>query len=185
MALKHPIKTTTNARSQTADTAALHLPPPHTFDILPPLYELLARVDRNQNEDPASSNETEGYHIIEGAPGDIGACYKWTKPPKKDNRQAQQDPQSQQDQQKPKDEDEEQPTGLQPLNPKDLPTAALEIKALIRNALREVEKLPDVDREVDEQEEEIVELEERVRKQREMLRGLAEVAKAMEGRMGG
>ncbi|KAF2169771.1 hypothetical protein M409DRAFT_20185 [Zasmidium cellare ATCC 36951] len=157
MALKQPIKTTTNAPAQSTDTAAaLHLPPPQTFDILPALYELLARVDKHQNQ-TSLPGEPEGYHTLEGAPGDIGATYSKSNP------------------------SEHQ----QPLNPKDLPTAALEIKGLIRNALREVEKLPDVDRDVEEQEEEIGELEERVRRQREMLRGLAEVAKGMEGRLGG
>ncbi|KAK4497289.1 hypothetical protein PRZ48_011739 [Zasmidium cellare] len=157
MALKQPIKTTTNAASQSTSTAAaMHLPPPQTFDILPALYELLARVDKHQNA-TSLAGEPEGYHVLEGAPGDIGATYS-----KSEGAQHQ-----------------------QPLNPKDLPTAALEIKGLIRNALREVEKLPDVERGVEEQEEEIAELEERVRRQREMLRGLAGVAKGMEGRFGG
>lgn len=153
MALKQPIKTTTNAASQPADAAALHLPPPHTFDILPPLYELLARVDKHQNQN-SLLGEGEAYHILEGATGDIGAAYSKGE-------------------------------HLQPLNPKELPTAALEIKGLIRNALREVEKLPDVERSVEEQEDEMKDLEERVKKQRDMLRGLAEVAKSMEGRLEG
>lgn len=158
MALKQPIKTTTNATAQSTDTAAaLQLPPPQTFDILPPLYELLARVDKHQSSSNLPGEPTEGYHFLEGASGDIGAAY--SKSGALEHQQ--------------------------PLNPKDLPTAALEIKGLIRNALREVEKLPDVERGVEEQEEEIAELEERVKRQREMLRGLAEVAKGMEGRLGG
>lgn len=153
MALKQPIKTTTNAPTHSTDTAALHLPPPQTFDVLPPLYELLARVDKHQNQS-SIPGEGESHHILEGAAGDIGAAYGKGE-------------------------------HLQPLNPKELPTAALEIKGLIRHALKEVEKLPDVDRDVEEQEDEIKELEERVKRQREMLQGLAEVAKSMEGRLGG
>ena len=74
---------------------------------------------------------------------------------------------------------------LQPLEPKDVPTQALPIKARIRRALRELEKLPDMGRSVEEQREEIEELEERIQKQRAVLGGLAEAARRPAGRMGG
>lgn len=70
-----------------------------------------------------------------------------------------------------------------PLAPKDFQREVLEVKARIRAALREVAKLPDVGRSTGEQEEEIRELEERIRRQREMLSNLANVAKGMQARV--
>lgn len=55
----------------------------------------------------------------------------------------------------------------------------------IRAAVRAVEALPDVERSLEEQGEEIRELEERVRGQRDMLRGLGEVVEGVKGRGGG
>ncbi len=63
-------------------------------------------------------------------------------------------------------------SNLQPLEPKDLPTEVLAIKSKIRVALRVLGELPDMDRSVEEQGVEIGELEERVRRQRGVLRGL-------------
>lgn len=63
-----------------------------------------------------------------------------------------------------------------PLEPKDLPTEVLAIKAKIRKALREVEKLPDMESSVEEQEDDIRELEERVQRQRAMVRRFGELA---------
>ena len=74
---------------------------------------------------------------------------------------------------------------VQPLDPKDLPTAILPLKAQMRKGLREIEKLPDVERSVQEQEEEIAELEARIWKQEEMLRSLARSAGEVEGELGG
>lgn len=65
-----------------------------------------------------------------------------------------------------------------PFEPKELPTEVLVIKAKIRKALREVEKLPDMDWSVEEQEEEIVELEERIERQKAMLKRFAEMGRA-------
>ena len=74
---------------------------------------------------------------------------------------------------------------LQPLDPKDLPTAILPLKAQMRKGLREIERLPDIERSVQEQDEEIAELEARIRKQEEMFRGLASSAAEVEGELGG
>ncbi|EMD00312.1 hypothetical protein BAUCODRAFT_59400, partial [Baudoinia panamericana UAMH 10762] len=63
-------------------------------------------------------------------------------------------------------------TGSQPLDPKDLPSAVLPIKAQIRKGLRELETLPDMDRSVEEQREEIAELETKIRRQEEVLRAM-------------
>lgn len=71
-----------------------------------------------------------------------------------------------------------------PLEPKDLPGEILPLKAKIRKVLRELEKLPDMDRSVEEQREEIAELEERRRRQLEMIGKLAGVAEGLNGRLG-
>lgn len=75
-------------------------------------------------------------------------------------------------------------TDQQPLDPKDLPTAILPLKAQIRKALRELEKLPGMDRTVHEQDEEIAELEERRRRQEEMMKQMGATGKAMQVRLG-
>lgn len=67
---------------------------------------------------------------------------------------------------------------LQPLEPKDLQGEVQPIKSKIRKALRELEKLPDMDRDVEEQEAEIKMLEAKAAKQREVLRQLGDVAKS-------
>lgn len=64
----------------------------------------------------------------------------------------------------------------QPLEPKDLPNEVIAIKSKIRKALRELEKLPDMDRGVEEQEAEIRRLEEKAEKQKEVLKRLGDVA---------
>ena len=74
---------------------------------------------------------------------------------------------------------------LQPLEPKDLPTAILPLKAQMRKGLREIEKLPDIERSVQEQEEEIAELEARIQKQKEVLSRLARAAGDAAGNLGG
>lgn len=72
-----------------------------------------------------------------------------------------------------------------PLEPKDLPREAGEIKARIRKALRELEKLPDMDRTVEEQQEEIEMLEARISRQQEALKRLGIVAAGVEERLRG
>lgn len=67
---------------------------------------------------------------------------------------------------------------IQPLEPKELPNEVVAIKSKIRKALRELEKLPDMDRSVEEQEEEIRLLQEKAAKQNKVLQKLAEVAKS-------
>lgn len=64
-----------------------------------------------------------------------------------------------------------------PLEPKDLQAEVLAIKTKIRKALREVERLPDMESSVGEQEEEIAELEERIGRQRAMLRRFGEMGR--------
>lgn len=124
----------------------LQLPPPQSFDILPALHELLARIDHTSTDASALNDSIDPSE----SQGEIGALY----------------------------------TDLAPLEPKDLPVEVLQIKAKIRNALKELQKLPDMDRSVEEQQSEIEDLEDRIARQRAMIRKLGEVAKGVEGRMG-
>lgn len=134
MALAQSFKTS-GSSSNTQPSDKISLPPPQTFDILPPLHELLARVDHSSS-DPltASAQDTVSY------------------------------------------------TDSKPLEPRDFPNEVQTIKAKIRKALRELEKLPDMERSVEDQEAEIAEMELRIRKQKEVLGGLVEVAKGLEER---
>jgi hypothetical protein len=144
MALKESTKSISLSDQQRTPS----LPPPQTFEILPPLHELLARVDAHQNQLPAIDH-TGDLLTLENAPGDLGSAY----------------------------------AELEPLNPKDLPTAALEIKSRIRNALREIGMLPDIDRSIEQQEQDIGDLEKKIEKQKAVLQQLAEVARAMQDKL--
>lgn len=64
---KHPIKTTTNTSSNAAPST---MPPAHTFDILPALHELLARVEQA----PAAADLFSGLDE-DVDPSDIGSHY--------------------------------------------------------------------------------------------------------------
>ena len=134
MALAQSCKTP-GSSSNTQASDKISLPPPQTFDILPPLHELLARIDHSSS-DPltASAQDTVSY------------------------------------------------TDSKPLEPRDFPNEVQTIKAKIRKALRELEKLPDMERSVEDQEAEIAEMELRIRKQKEVLGRLVEVAKGLEER---
>ena len=68
-----------------------------------------------------------------------------------------------------------------PLDPKELPTEVLAIKSKIRRALRELEKLPDMDLTIEQQEEDIAELEARIAKQKAMMAKLGDMASKMGG----
>ncbi|KAK5108648.1 hypothetical protein LTR62_008139 [Meristemomyces frigidus] len=64
-------------------------------------------------------------------------------------------------------------TGVQPLDPKDLPTAIAPLKSQIRKGLRELLNLPDMDRSIADQDEEIQQLETKISQQQAVLMGLA------------
>ena len=116
-----------------SESQPIQLPPPQTFDILPPLQEILARIDHAPT-DPMQAATVDADAISYAE--------------------------------------------LQPLEPRDLPHEVLAIKNKIRKALRELEKLPDMDRDVEQQEAEIKMLEEKAVKQREVLRKLGDVVKS-------
>ncbi|GIZ47703.1 hypothetical protein CKM354_001078800 [Cercospora kikuchii] len=166
MALKQPIKTTTNAPPAAEQRAQLQLPDPSTFDLLPKLHELLARVDAHQN---AASLQADELSLQDAEHADIATAY---------DRVPEFQPLNAKD----------LPTALLGYTKKgskidDKDVFVKGIKDDVRDALRSVERLPDVDRTVEEQEEEIEELEERIRQQRQMLRSLAGIAKELEGRV--
>lgn len=74
-----------------------------------------------------------------------------------------------------------------PLNPKDIPSATDPLKHKIQKARMKARELPDMDRTIDEQMEEIGELEARIKEQRKVLEGLRAIGEKLklerEGRM--
>ncbi|EFE41984.1 conserved hypothetical protein [Trichophyton verrucosum HKI 0517] len=109
-------------------------PPPQTFDILPPLHALLARLLSNQSSSFAT-----------GQPGEPGLSQST----------------------------EQTPGGgiasLDGLDPKSLLTGASAVKIRIQKARNAVEEMPDIERTIAEQEEEIVMLEKRIGRLRGVL----------------
>jgi hypothetical protein len=74
--------------------------------------------------------------------------------------------------------------GLPPLDVKDLPTATSSVRIRIQKARAVVEALPDVDRSVEEQQQEIAELEDRVSRLRSVIADFGSRArKPNEGRV--
>lgn len=118
-----PIPTQTTTLPPTTNT----LPTPATFDILPPLHELLSRLVA---DDPTASLTAE---------------------PSSPTYQ-----------------------NLEPLAMHQLAGEASSIRSRIRRARAAVEALPDVDRTIEEQEEEIRLLQERITKQTAVLKGLTQ-----------
>ena len=69
--------------------------------------------------------------------------------------------------------------GTGPLTIKDIPTATDGLKHKIQKARAQIRELPDMDRSIGEQEEEMRELEAKIAKQMEVLEGLKDVGVAM------
>ncbi|EZF34422.1 Mediator of RNA polymerase II transcription subunit 9 [Trichophyton interdigitale] len=120
--------------SSSDPTVAPPFPPPQTFDILPPLHALLARLLSNQSSSFAT-----------GQPGEPGLSQST----------------------------EQTPGGgiasLDGLDPKSLLTGASAVKIRIQKARNAVEEMPDIERTIAEQEEEIAMLEKRIRRLRGVL----------------
>lgn len=102
----------------------VQFPPPHTFDILPPIHDLISRLPLALPQPPNSNN---------------------TLP---------------------------QTSTSEPLDPKDLPQAAVPIKLKIQKAKAAVSSLPDVDRTIEDQEDEIRELKRKIAGLRGLMREL-------------
>ncbi|MCJ1465214.1 hypothetical protein MMC07_003830 [Pseudocyphellaria aurata] len=111
------------------------LPPPSTFDILPPLHALLSRLLL-----PAASGPTTASPLPASSPHPTNAA-------------------------------------TTPLSPKDLSTASSAVKIRIQKARVAVQRLPDINRSVQDQEREIRELEEEVSRLKGVLAALGENAR--------
>ncbi|MCJ1250261.1 hypothetical protein MMC30_007487 [Trapelia coarctata] len=110
------------------------LPPPCTFDFLPPLHHLLSRL-----------------LLPPLNPGDQATPAANPLAPSN-----------------------------QPLEPKDVARETARIKQMIQNARLAVAELPDIDRTIEEQKAEIRELEERISRQREVLKEVAGAGQKIE-----
>jgi hypothetical protein len=117
------------------------LPPPDTFDFLPPLYSLLRRLQQPSGLDPQPGTQDASHT---GLPGGS---------PQQLERVS-------------------SSGGGGKLDISNLETAASAVRLKIVKARHIVENMPDVDRTVEEQEDEIRELEVRVKRQRAMLKKL-------------
>jgi hypothetical protein len=69
-------------------------------------------------------------------------------------------------------------SGSGPLTIKDIPAATDELKHKLHRAKLQIKELPDIDRTIQEQEEEIAEWEDKIRRQRETLEALKQVGLA-------
>jgi histone deacetylase complex regulatory component SIN3 len=141
-----PLKDATSPAPQTVP-----FPSPQTFEIIPPLHGILSRLLSPKRHEPGSS----------GAPGDT----------------AEAPGASQAQPQAPSSVPSGAVPGVPALDPsahpsldvKNLPTATSSVRIRIQKARTVVEGLPDVHRSVDEQQMEIAELEDRVRRLRSVI----------------
>ncbi|KAI5204205.1 hypothetical protein E4T39_03781 [Aureobasidium subglaciale] len=150
--------TTTTAPPLSATPTHLQppLPPPQTFDILPPLHALLSRLEPSLNVYTPDTSTALPPGTSAHTPIASASALPSSAP--------------------------------QQLEYKDAAVAAQFLKSRIRKALAELGGLADMQRGVEEQEEEIRGLEEKIKRQRDVLArlaGLAEVEKEKEGEMGG
>ncbi|QKX56519.1 uncharacterized protein TRUGW13939_03624 [Talaromyces rugulosus] len=177
-ASQRKVSSTPDANPTTVPSSPHAFPTPQTFDFLPPLHALLLRlVSTTTTTSSTSSAPTNNNQTAAGDVVGAGSAVQ-------QNHQQQQ----QQQQQQPKASQQSntahstqttihnQPSDasllgtaaattsgvLPPLEAKNLPTAASAIKIRIQKARAVVEKLPDIDRSVTQQEDEIEELEERI-----------------------
>jgi hypothetical protein len=128
-----PPSATTTSFPQSSNAESSPLPAPNTFDLLPPLHDILLRV-LDAPADPSLA-----------AAG--------------------------------------QPDSQGPLEPARLPDATLTLKRKIQKAREAVERIPDVGRTVEEQEEEIQALEERVKRLRGVLESLGKMQESTRDEM--
>ncbi|KAL1967589.1 hypothetical protein VTN77DRAFT_3104 [Rasamsonia byssochlamydoides] len=189
MASKSPVSATSHSHSQRKGSSAPEtetpgaipttsprtvppFPSPQIFDFLPPLHALLQRLLSS-----AAAAATASTTAPEPAGDAAGAAAASSGPTQA--QQQQQQSQQAQSQQVTKAPQQPAPTtssaasatadttllgpnALPPLDIKDLPTAASAVKIRIQKARAVIDSLPDVSRTVEEQEQEIAELEERI-----------------------
>jgi hypothetical protein len=130
---------------------AVQLPPPQTFDFLPPLHALLSRL----------LLPSGGLQAPAPAPGETTTAATGANPLSSPPVPAE------------ASHDENAINGTGHLDIQELAAASGSIKVRIQKARAAVKELPDMDRSIKEQEQEIAELESRIEKMRGMLKGLA------------
>lgn len=162
---------------QTSATAAAHtlpatqlpsqtitqppLPPPHTFDILPPLHALFSRLEPSLNTYTPDPIPTDALLTTQSQTGASQAPQQGAS----QNGLTQTTSHSSQE-----------------LSYKEVVTASQFLKARMRKALAALGNLGDMDRSIEEQEDEIEALLKKIAGQREVLRVLGETAaKGMDG----
>ncbi|KAI5248788.1 hypothetical protein E4T42_05572 [Aureobasidium subglaciale] len=129
------------------------LPPPQTFDILPPLHALLSRLEPSLNVYTPDTSAALPPGNAAHTPVTSASALPTSAP--------------------------------QQLEYKDAAVAAQFLKSRIRKALAELGGLADMERGVEEQEEEIRGLEEKIQRQRDVLARLAVLAEEKDVEMGG
>ncbi|OOQ81644.1 hypothetical protein PEBR_42206 [Penicillium brasilianum] len=155
-------------------------PPPQTFEIIPPLHGILLRL---LSPKPAQAGPSGVHGETAGAPGvSMDAQAQDQQAPSSmpggDNNNNAATSQAI------PDVPLHDSNGVTPLDVKDLPTATSSVRIRIQKARAVVEALPDVDRSVEEQQEEITELEDRISRLRSVISDFGSRAKKPhEGRL--
>jgi hypothetical protein len=139
-----PTTTTAPTLNPTLTTAQPPLPPPQTFDILPPLHALLSRLEPSLNVYTPDTSAALPPNNAAHTPVTSASALPSSAP--------------------------------QQLDYKDAAVAAQFLKSRIRKALADLAGLADMHRGVDEQEEEIKGLEDKIQRQKEVLARLAVLA---------
>lgn len=153
-------------------------PPPQTFEIIPPLHGILNRL---LSPKPAQAGPS-------GVPGETTEARGATADEQVQHQQARSsipggDSKAPTSQAIP-DVAVHDSNGIPPLDVKDLPTATSSVRIRIQKARAVVEALPDIDRSVEEQQEEIDDLEDRIARLRSVISDFGSRAKKpQEGRL--
>ncbi|KAJ5390130.1 uncharacterized protein N7496_001198 [Penicillium cataractarum] len=148
--------------SDTPDTVPF--PPPQTFEIIPPLHGILLRL---LSPKPAQAAPTGVSGETAGAPGaSVDAQGQHQQAPSSIPGADNNNPATSQAIPEVTLHDS---NGVPPLDVKDLPTATSSVRIRIQKARAVVEALPDVDRSVEEQQEEMTELEDRISRLRSVI----------------
>lgn len=163
--------------SDTPDTVPF--PPPQTFEIIPPLHGILLRL---LSPKPAQAGPSGVSGETAGAPGaSVDAQAQHQQAPSSIPGGDNNNPATSQAITEVSLHDS---NGIPPLDVKDLPTATSSVRIRIQKARAVVEALPDVDRSVEEQQEEIAELEDRISRLRSVIADFGSRAKKPhEGRL--
>lgn len=151
-------------KDATPSPETVPFPPPQTFDIIPPLHGILLRLLSQKGASSAAGGPPGGATGAPGASADAqtsGQEASSSIPGGGNNDTAQA--------QATGEVPVLDPSSNPPLDIKDLPTATSSVKIRIQKAWGVVEALPDVHRSIEEQQNEIDELEDRVARLRSVI----------------